>query len=223
MPREVPNKLSDELATIVSEHFTLEHFPCPNSEKHHQYAKLIRIQNLVVSVQARIVISEDEIQKLVRKTTKQRPSDLDEIRQQEIGLRTQTQLLELARYQPAGSLEHYVGDMWAREQLKTRSKFNDATQYSIISSVTTLLKEHGGDKGGLSVELVNQTIRSAYLSVNKHPVGKICEKVDGTARALYTQARPDAEGGGQGQAQGSRRRWPKKQLTLEEISALRQE
>ena len=82
--------------------------------------------------------------------------------------------------------------MWAREQLKTGSKFNDATQYSIISSVTALLKEHGGDHGVLCVELVNQTICSASLTVNKHPVGKICEKVDGTARVLYTQARPEA-------------------------------
>ena len=86
MTREVLNKLSNEMAASVSEHFTLEHFPCPNSEKHNQYAKLIRIQNLAVAIQGRIVISEDEIEKLVRKTTKQRPSDLDEIQQQEIGL-----------------------------------------------------------------------------------------------------------------------------------------
>ena len=110
----------------------------------------------------------------------------------------------------------------AREQLKkkTGSNFNDATQYSIIASVTSLIKEHGGDHGRLTVELVNQTISSAYLTVNKHPVGKICEKVDASAHALYTQARPDTDGG----AQGSRRpRWPKKQLTPEEVSALRQE
>ena len=86
---------------------------------------------------------EDDVDKLIRKTTKQRPRDLDEIRQQEIGLRTQTQLLELARYQQPGSLEHYVGDMRAREQLKTGSKFNDATQYSIIAAMTALNKEHG--------------------------------------------------------------------------------
>ena len=223
MPREVLNKLSDEMFTIFSENFTMENYPCPSTERNNPFAKLIRMQKLIVGLQTRTVSSEDEIDKLARKTTKQRPSDLDEVRQQELGLRVQTQLLEQARYQKPGSLEHYVADMWLREQLKSGSRFGDATQYAMIGALTALNKLHGGVKVGLTIELVNQAIRDAYLSVNKHPVGKICEKVDGTARALYTQARPDAEGGGQGQAQGSRRRWPKKQLTPEEVSALRQE
>ena len=84
------------MTTIISEYFTLEHFPCPNSERNNPFAKLIRMQKLVLTVQTRIVISEDNIDKLVRKTTKQRPSYLDEIRQQEIGLRTQSQLLKHA-------------------------------------------------------------------------------------------------------------------------------
>ncbi len=161
MPREVLNKLCDEMTTIFSEYFTLEHFPCPNSERNNPFGKLLCIQKLIATTQARIVISEDDIDKLIRKTTKQRLCDLDEIRQQEIGLRVQTQLLELARYQRPDSLEHYVGDMWVREQLMSGSKFNDATQYSIIASLTALNKEHGGEHGGLSIELVNQTISSA--------------------------------------------------------------
>ena len=96
MPREVLIKLVDQMAEIFSEHFTLENFQCPNSEKLSHYAKLFRIQNLMICIQTRTVQSEDEVDKLVRKTTKQRPRDLDEVRQQEIGLRTQTQLLELA-------------------------------------------------------------------------------------------------------------------------------
>ncbi len=87
-------------------------------------------------------------------------------------------------------------------------KFDDATQYSISVSLTALIKEHGGAKGELSVALMNHAIRNAYLTVNKHPVGKISEKADGAARALYTQARPEAESGGQGQ--GRRPRWTKK-------------
>ncbi len=53
------------------------------------------------------------------------------------------------------------------------SKFDDATQYSIIASLTALIKEHGCAKGELSVALVNHTIRNAYLTVKKHPVGTI--------------------------------------------------
>jgi E3 ubiquitin-protein ligase DOA10 len=126
MQQEVLNKLSEEIMAIFSEFFTMEHFPCPKSERSNPFGKLIRIQKLVVTIQQRIVISEDDVDKLIRKTTKQRPSDLDDIRRQEIGLRIQTQLLELARYLQPGSLDHYVGDMWAREQLKTGSNFNDA-------------------------------------------------------------------------------------------------
>jgi hypothetical protein len=111
--------------------------------------------------------------------------------------------------------------MWARDQMKTGSQFDAATQYAIIAAITALIKEYGGEKGGLSVELVNQAIRNAYLTVNNNPVGKIWEKADGAARALYTQARPEAEGGGQGP--GCRPRWPKKQVTPEEALALRQE
>ena len=96
MPREVLNKLCDEMFTIFSEYFTMEHYPCPNTERNNPFAKLIRIQKLIAGTQTRIVTSEDGIDKLLRKTTKQRPSDLDEIRQQDIGLRVQTQLLELA-------------------------------------------------------------------------------------------------------------------------------
>ena len=62
-------------------------------------------------------------------------------------------------------------------------------------------------------------IRTVFLTVNNHPVGKIVESTDGSARALYAQARPEAGGGGNGR----RARWPKKQLIPEEISALRQE
>ena len=43
MPREVLNKLCDEMTTIISEYFTLEHFPCPNSERNNPFAKLIRM------------------------------------------------------------------------------------------------------------------------------------------------------------------------------------
>ncbi len=111
--------------------------------------------------------------------------------------------------------------MWAREQMKTGSQFDAATQYSVIKSLMAHIKEYGGDKGELRIASVNQAVRNAYLTVNKHPVGKISEKADSTARALYTQARPDAEGAGQGQ--GRRQRWPKKQVTPEEASALRQE
>jgi hypothetical protein len=93
MPREVLNKLTDEVYTIVSEYFAVEHFSIPNTDKQNQYAKLMRIQSLAVAIQTRIVILEDRLNKLVRRTCKQRPSDLDEIRRQEIGLRTQTPLL----------------------------------------------------------------------------------------------------------------------------------
>ena len=66
MPREVLNKLCDELTTVFSEYFTLEHFPCPNSERNNPLGKLICIQKLIVATQARIVISEDGIDKLIR-------------------------------------------------------------------------------------------------------------------------------------------------------------
>ena len=59
----------------------------------------------------------------------------------------------------------------------------------------------------------------SYLKVNSHLVCKIVENTEGTARALYTQALQEAEGGGN----GCRGRWAKEQLNPEEISALRQE
>ncbi len=44
MPREVLNKLTDEIYTIVSEAFAVENFTVPNSEKQNPFAKLMRIQ-----------------------------------------------------------------------------------------------------------------------------------------------------------------------------------
>ena len=61
MPREVLNKLCDELTTVFSEYFTLEHFPGPNSERNNPLIKLIRIQKLIVATQTSIVISEDDV------------------------------------------------------------------------------------------------------------------------------------------------------------------
>ena len=70
------------------------------------------------------------------------------------------------------------------------------------------MKEHGSEKEGLSAQIVTQPVHSAYFTVNSHPVGKISKKAEGTARALYMQARPEAEGSGQGRRQC----WAKKQL-----------
>ena len=49
----------------------MENYQCPNTERNNPFAKLIRIQKFIASLQARIVASEDEIDKLARKTTKQ--------------------------------------------------------------------------------------------------------------------------------------------------------
>lgn len=113
----------------------MQNIPVPNAEKHNPYGKLIQIQNLAIAIQSRNVISKDKVDKLIRKTCKQRPSDLDQIRQQEIGLRTQTQLLELGRYLSPGSFEHYIADMWCHEQRKAGSLFDAATQYAIIAAL----------------------------------------------------------------------------------------
>ena len=55
MPREVLNKLCDEMFTTFSEYFTMENYPCPNTERNNPFAKLIRIQKLIAGMQARIV------------------------------------------------------------------------------------------------------------------------------------------------------------------------
>ena len=67
------------------------------------------------------------------------------------------------------------------------------TQFVITTTLLDLIKEYGGEKQGWSVQLVNQAISTAYLTVNSHPVSKISEKTDGTARALYTQARLEGQ------------------------------
>ena len=77
--------------------------------------------------------------------------------------------------------------MWCRGQMRTGARYDAPTQFAITTALLELIKEFGGEKEGLSVQLVNQAIRTAYLTVNSHPVGKISEKADGTARALYTR------------------------------------
>ena len=49
--------------------------------------------------------------------------------------------------------------------MKAGSQFDAGTQYSIIASLTALIKEYGGEKGCLNVDLVNHAIRNAYLTV----------------------------------------------------------
>ncbi len=82
MPREVLNKLSADVHNIFWEHFLLENFPVPNREKQNPYAKLMQIQNLVIAIQSRNVISKDDIEKLIKRTCsggKQRPGDLHQL------------------------------------------------------------------------------------------------------------------------------------------------
>ena len=55
-----------------------------------------------------------------------------------------------------GSLEHYVGNTWAREQMKTGALFDAPTQLAITAALLELMKEYGGELEGLRVELVTQ-------------------------------------------------------------------
>ena len=57
-----------------------------------------------------------------------------------------------------GSLEHYVGNTWAREaeQMKTEALFDAPTQLAITAALLELMKEYGGELEGLRVELVTQ-------------------------------------------------------------------
>ena len=59
--------------------------------------------------------------------------------------------------------------------MKTNTKFDTPTQFDVTAAWLDLVKTLSGDKKDLSIQVVVETISTAYLSVNSHPVGKIIE------------------------------------------------
>ncbi len=136
MPREILNKLSTDVHNVFGELILQENFRVPNREKENPYWELMQIQNMAIAIQSRNVILKDDVEKLIK---------INQLWQQEMGLRTraQTQLLECGRYLQQGSLEHYVGDIWRRELIKTGALYNAPTQFAIITALLELVKKFG--------------------------------------------------------------------------------
>ena len=84
-------------------------------------------------------------------------------------------MLERGRNQAQGSSGDFVCNILAREQMKTATRFGQP-QFAVTAGLLEVIKEKGGDKTKLSIQVVVQAIRKAYLTVNNQPVGKIVEK-----------------------------------------------
>ena len=112
MPRGFLNESTADVANDFWKYFITGNFPVTNGEKENPYKNMMQIQNMIIAIQTRNVISNDEVDKLVRRTCKQRPGDLNQLLQQEIGLRAQTHLLGRGRHLSQGVLEHHVGNIF---------------------------------------------------------------------------------------------------------------
>ena len=105
-----------------------------------------------------------------------------------------------------------IGNYLLKEQLTTGARFDGSKQHAVTSSLGDILKTQGGAKKNLNVQVVIQTIRAAYLTRSSRSPMELRElctpKPDQKEKWSILRALPG---------------WAKKQLTLEEISALRQE
>jgi hypothetical protein len=84
-----------ELFKKCKEKFMVENFPVPHEESENPLKKMMQMQQLMVAIQTRIVLSVEVVEKLWRKTCRERPQTLNHIRAMEVALATRPSYLRL--------------------------------------------------------------------------------------------------------------------------------
>jgi hypothetical protein len=175
----------------------------------------MEIQLLMVAIQTRIVLSQEELEKLALEELMIRPNNLGALRRLELTMGTLTQLIEHSKFEAPGSHEDRIGNLLCKAQLKAEgSRFDGATQIAITTGLIDLLKVRGLNESTLTVKSVINQMYTAYVLLNKQPVGKLTKDAnEASERVLLAQT------GTKDETKSGRGRW-KKRPTMEEYEAL---
>ena len=81
----------------------------------------MEIQLLMVAIQTRIVLSQEELEKLALEELMIRPNNLAALRRLELTMGTLTQLIEHSKFEAPGSHEDRIGILLCKAQLKAEA------------------------------------------------------------------------------------------------------
>jgi hypothetical protein len=135
-PKAALQMAISELFKKCKEKFTVENFPAPHEEADNPFKKMMQMQYVIVAIQTRIVLSVDVVENLWKRTCKERPQNLNQLRTMEVALATQAKLYELGKYEAPGSRDDEIATKLCKCQVSIEgSRFDGATQSTVTCKV----------------------------------------------------------------------------------------
>jgi len=87
-----------EIHKKAKDKFKMENFPVAHEESENPLKKCMKIQLLMVAIQTRIVLSQEELEKLALEELMIRPNNLGALRRLELTMGTLTKLIEHSKF-----------------------------------------------------------------------------------------------------------------------------
>jgi hypothetical protein len=174
------------------------------------------MQEILIAIQIRCVTANDAMGALIDENIKQRPSNLCEVRNQEIMIRTQIQIYELGKFESPGSREDEFAVKYCRAQAKMEgTRFTGATQIAVTGSLINYLDERSKNKSLMTFKNAVTKVVPAFVTVNGVQVGKVLEETpEDKSRALLAH---DI------QTNDARQRYSKSQMDIDINTLIAQE
>ena len=88
-----------EIHKKAKDKFKMDNFPVAHEESENTLKKLMEMQLLLVAIQTRIVLSQEEIEKLALEELMKRPNNLTALRRLELTMTVLTQLIEHSKFE----------------------------------------------------------------------------------------------------------------------------
>jgi hypothetical protein len=214
-PQDILTKAISDIYEEFAKKFDMDKFPIESSEKHNPVNQMRPMQEILIVIQIRCVTANDAMGALIDENIKQRPSNLCEVRNQEIMIRTQIHIYELGKFEYPGSLEDEFAVKYCRAQAKMEgTRFTGATQIAVTGSLIGCLDERSKNKSLMTFKIAATKIVQAFVTVNGVQVGKVLEETpEEKSRALLAHGIQTNE---------ARQRYAKSQMEID-INTLKRE